>query len=137
MTGQLDEKYFGHQRVTIIEPPAGWRMLDLKEIWAYRELLWVLTTRDIKVRYKQAVLGASWAIIRPVVSMVIFSVVFGRLAGMPSDGFPYPVFVYAGLLPWMFFSTALTKVPYSRLTTGWPMHSSDAPATLDNFCTKR
>lgn len=96
-----------HQRITLIEPPKGWHMLDWRELWAYRELLWVLTTRDVKVRYKQAVLGAGWAVIRPFLTMVIFSVVFGQLAGMPSDGYPYPVFVYSALLPWTFFSTAI------------------------------
>jgi homopolymeric O-antigen transport system permease protein len=103
-----DESLFDHQHVTVIEPSKGWRMLDWRELWAYRELLWVLTTRDIKVRYKQTVLGAAWAIIRPVTVMVIFSVVFGQLAGMPSDGYPYPVFVYAALLPWTFFSNAIS-----------------------------
>ncbi|MBI1284715.1 MAG: ABC transporter permease [Thiobacillus sp.] len=101
------EQYFGHQHLTVIEPARGWRMLDWRELWAYRELLWVLTTRDIKVRYKQTVLGAGWAILRPFITMVIFSVVFGRLARMPSDGLPYPVFVYAALLPWTYFSTAI------------------------------
>ena len=99
--------FFAHARMTVIEPPKGWRMLDWRELWAYRELLWVLTTRDIKVRYKQTVLGAAWAIVRPVLTMVIFSVVFGELAKIPSDGYPYPVFVYAALLPWTFFSTAI------------------------------
>jgi lipopolysaccharide transport system permease protein len=102
------DPFFGHEHVTVMEPPRGWRMLDWRELWAYRELLWVLTTRDIKVRYKQTVLGAAWAIIRPFLTMVIFSVVFGQLAKMPSDGFPYPVFVYAGLLPWIFFSGAIS-----------------------------
>lgn len=95
------------EQVTIIEPRTGWHMLNWRELWAYRELFWVLTTRDIKVRYKQTVLGASWAIIRPVMTMVIFSVVFGQLAKMPSDGFPYPVFVYAALLPWTFFAASI------------------------------
>lgn len=102
-----DQDYFGHQHVTVIEPPRMWQMLDVRELWAYRELLWVLTMRDVKVKYKQAVLGASWAILRPLLTMIIFSVVFGRLAKMPSDGIPYPLFVYAGLLPWIFFSTAI------------------------------
>jgi lipopolysaccharide transport system permease protein len=105
----LQEQYFGHQHLTVIEPPKSWRMLDLKELWAYRELFWVLTTRDIKVRYKQTALGAGWAIIRPVTTMAIFSVIFGRLAKLPSDGFPYPVFVYAALLPWTFFADAIGK----------------------------
>jgi lipopolysaccharide transport system permease protein len=99
---------FGHEHVTVIEPPRGWRMLDWRELWAYRELLWVLAARDVQVRYKQAVLGGAWAIIRPFTTMVIFSVVFGHLARMPSDGYPYPVFVFAGLLPWTFFATAIS-----------------------------
>ena len=108
MNDPSHDRYFGHKHVTHIEPTKGWRMLDWRELWAYRELLWVLTTRDIKVRYKQTVLGAAWAIIRPFVTMVIFSIVFGHLAKMPSDGFPYPVFVYAALLPWSFFSAAIS-----------------------------
>jgi len=104
---EIQQEFFGHEHLTVIEPPKGWRMLDWRELWAYRELLWVLTMRDIKVRYKQTVLGAAWAIIRPFITMVIFSVVFGQLAKMPSDGFPYPVFVYAGLLPWTFFAGAI------------------------------
>jgi lipopolysaccharide transport system permease protein len=99
--------YFDHEHVTVIEPPRGWRMLDWRELWAYRELLWVLAARDVAVRYKQAVLGAAWAIIRPFTTMVIFSVVFGQFAKMPSDGYPYPVFVYAGLLPWTFFAGSI------------------------------
>lgn len=82
-------------------------MLDWRELFAYRELLWVLTMRDIKVRYKQTVLGAAWAIVRPFTTMIIFSLVFGQLAKMPSDGYPYPVFVYAALLPWTFFAGAI------------------------------
>ncbi len=97
-----------HDHITVIEPPKGWRMLDWHELWAYRELLWVLSTRDIKVRYKQAVLGAAWAVLRPFMTMVIFSVVFGTLAAIPSDGYPYPIFVFAALLPWTFFSTAIS-----------------------------
>ncbi len=107
MNPELQEQYFGHQHVTVIEPARGWRLLDWRELWAYRELLWVLTARDIKVRYKQTVLGAGWAILRPFITMVIFSVVFGQLARMPSDGYPYPVFVYAALLPWTFFAAAI------------------------------
>jgi lipopolysaccharide transport system permease protein len=107
MNNSLQEQYFGHQHLTVIEPVKGWRMLDWRELWAYRELLWVLTTRDIKVRYKQTVLGAGWAILRPFITMVIFSVIFGQLAKMPSDGHPYPVFVYAALLPWTFFAAAI------------------------------
>lgn len=103
----MRDPFFGPGQVTVIEPPKGGRMLDWRELWAYRELLWVLTARDIKVRYKQTVLGAAWAVVRPFLTMVIFSVVFGQLAKMPSDGFPYPVFVYAALLPWIFFAAAI------------------------------
>src|SRR5579862_8095251 len=91
----LSERYFGHDHVAIIKPQKGWRLLDLKELWAYRELLHVLTMREIKVRYKQTVLGFAWAIIQPVMMMVVFSVFFGRLARIPSDGLPYPIFAYA------------------------------------------
>lgn len=98
-----------HERVTVIDPPTGWRLLDWREMWAYRELLWVLATRDVKVRYKQTVLGAGWAVIRPLLAMAIFTVVFGRLAKVPSDGYPYSIFVYAALLPWTFFSGAISS----------------------------
>lgn len=101
------------ERVTVIEPARGWRLLDLGELWAYRELLWVLTRRDVKVRYKQTVLGAAWAVIQPVTIMIVFSAVFGRLAGVPSEGYPYPVFVYAALLPWTFFANAVTASSHS------------------------
>jgi homopolymeric O-antigen transport system permease protein len=103
------DRYFGHEQVTIIEPQSGWRLVDWNELWAYRELLYVLTMRDIKVRYKQTVLGFAWAIIQPFMMMVVFSVFFGRLAQMPSDGFPYPIFVYAALLPWTFFANSITS----------------------------
>src|SRR6266511_481155 len=105
----LYNRYFGHEHVMVIEPPRGWQLLDLKELWIYRELLYVLTLRDIKVRYKQTALGFSWAIIQPVMMMVVFSIFFGSLANMPSDGFPYPIFVYAALLPWTFFANAITS----------------------------
>jgi lipopolysaccharide transport system permease protein len=111
------EEYFGREHVTVIEPPRGWRMLDWRELWAYRELLWVLTARDLKVRYKQTVLGSAWAVIRPFTSMVIFSVIFGQLAKMPSDGYPYPVFVYAALLPWTFFANSLSSSGQSLVSS--------------------
>jgi lipopolysaccharide transport system permease protein len=91
----------------IIKPTKGWRALDLKELWHSRELLFFLSWRNIKVRYKQSVLGAAWAIIQPLIAMVIFSVVFGRLARIPSDGIPYPIFNYAALVPWIFFANGL------------------------------
>ena len=95
------------QSVSIIEPQKGWIPIDLKEIWKYRELLYFLTKRDIKVRYKQTVLGGLWAIIQPLFSMLIFTLFFGKLAKVPSDGVPYPIFVYVGLLPWTYFANAL------------------------------
>lgn len=93
----------------VIEPPRGWALVDLREIWRYHELLYFLTWRDIKVRYKQTVIGAAWAVLQPFLTMVVFSVIFGRLVNVPSDGVPYPVFSYVALLPWTFFATALNR----------------------------
>lgn len=95
-------------QVIRIERSQGWVALQLKELWAYRELLYFLIWRDVKVRYKQTVLGVAWAIIQPVFTMVVFSLFFGRLAKMPSDGIPYPLFSYAALVPWTFFAQGLT-----------------------------
>jgi len=92
-----------------IEPSTGWVSLKLRELWEYRELLYFLTWRDIKVRYKQTVLGAAWAIIQPFFTMVVFSVFFGRFAKVPSDGLPYPIFSYAALVPWSFFAQGLNQ----------------------------
>lgn len=92
----------------LIEPSSGWRSLRLREMWEYRELLYFLVWRDIKVRYKQTVLGASWAVIQPFFTMVVFSLFFGRLASMPSEGVPYPLFSYAGLVPWTFFASGMS-----------------------------
>jgi lipopolysaccharide transport system permease protein len=94
-------------RRTLISPSRGWRALDLREIWNYRELLWILAARDIKVRYRQTALGVAWVILRPVLSVAIFTAVFGYLAKIPSEGYPYPVFVLAALVPWTFFSAAV------------------------------
>lgn len=94
--------------ITIV-PSSGWVRLNLRELWNYRELLVFLIWRDLKVRYRQTALGAAWAILQPFLTMVVFSVFFGKLAGIPSDGIPYPIFVYAGLLPWQIFSHALTE----------------------------
>ena len=94
--------------VTIIEPSRGWVSLKLGELWDYRELLYFLTWREVKVRYKQTALGASWAIIQPLFTMLVFSLFFGRLAKVPSDGIPYPLFSLAGLIPWTFFANGLT-----------------------------
>jgi homopolymeric O-antigen transport system permease protein len=96
-----------------IGPPTRWPSLDLHELWQYRELLYFLTWRDIKVRYKQTALGAAWAVIQPLFIMVVFSLFFGRLAGVPSDGLPYPVFTLCALLPWQLFAHALTEASNS------------------------
>jgi lipopolysaccharide transport system permease protein len=92
-----------------IQPSRGWISLKLRELWEYHELLYFLTWRDIKVRYKQTVLGGAWAIIQPFFTMVIFSLFFGKLAKIPSDGIPYPIFSFAALVPWTFFSNGLSQ----------------------------
>lgn len=100
----------------VIEPPRGIARLRLGDLWAYRELLAFLAWRDIKVRYKQTVLGAAWAIIQPVFTMVVFSTVFGRLGKIPSEGFPYPIFTFVALLPWQLFAHALTHSSQSLVS---------------------
>ena len=95
--------------VLLIRPSQGWASLKLQELWEYRDLLYFLTWRDIKVRYKQTVLGASWAIIQPLFTMVVFSLFFGKLAKIPSDGVPYPIFAFAALVPWTFFANGLSQ----------------------------
>ncbi len=94
---------------TVIRPSKGWVSLRLGEIWKYRELLYFLVWRDVKVRYKQTVLGAAWAIIQPVMTMVVFSLFFGKLARIPSDGVPYPIFSYSALVPWTLFAFGLSQ----------------------------
>jgi lipopolysaccharide transport system permease protein len=106
---KIHEEYFGHNHVTRIVPVRGWRALNVRELWAYRELLVVLTMRDITVRYKQTALGAAWAILQPFMTMVVFTIFFGHLAQISSDGYPYPVFVYSALLPWTFFANAISS----------------------------
>lgn len=95
--------------ILVIQPSKGWAALGLAELWRYRELIFFLSWRDIMVRYKQTTLGIAWAVLQPVFTMVVFSVFFGRLAGMPSDGLPYPIFVYCALLPWQLFAYSLTE----------------------------
>jgi lipopolysaccharide transport system permease protein len=102
--------------VFFIKPEQGLTPLGLRELWEYRELLYFFVWRDIKVRYKQTVLGAAWAIIQPFFMMVVFSLFFGRLAHVPSDGIPYPVFVYCALLPWQLFAHALSESSNSLVT---------------------
>lgn len=101
-----------------LQPSHGWVSLGLREVWEYRELLYFLTWRDIKVRYKQTIFGASWAVIQPFFTMVVFSIFFGRLAGVPSDGIPYPIFSFAALVPWTFFSYALGNSANSMVGSG-------------------
>lgn len=104
--------------ITLIRPTPGWRLIDLGEIWRYRELLFFLTWRDVKVRYKQTVLGAAWAVIQPVMTMIVFSIFFGRLGGMGQHASAaYPIFVYAALLPWSFFSAAITQSGQSLIAS--------------------
>ena len=93
-----------------IEPSRGWGSLKLPEIWAHRDLLYFLAWRDVKVRYKQTFLGVAWAVLQPLVAMLIFSVVFGELARIPSDGLPYPIFTFTALLPWNYFAASLGRV---------------------------
>jgi lipopolysaccharide transport system permease protein len=94
--------------LVVIQPSSKWNLINLKDIWAYRELLFFLTWRDVKVRYKQTVLGAAWAILQPLFMMIIFSIMFGRLGGVNTGGVPYPIFVLAALVPWTFFSNTIT-----------------------------
>lgn len=103
--------------VIIIRPSRGWVSLKLRELWEYRELFYFLTWRDIKVRYKQTALGAAWAIIQPLLTMVVFSLFFGKLAKVPSDGIPYPIFSFAALVPWTFFSNGLSQSSNSLVTS--------------------
>lgn len=102
----------------IIEPTTGWTKPRLDELWKAREIVYFLAWRDIKVRYKQTVLGSSWAMLQPIVTMVIFSVIFGNLASMPSDGVPYPIFSFAALVPWTFFSNSVSRATMSLTNSG-------------------
>jgi lipopolysaccharide transport system permease protein len=104
-------------RVTIIVPTTGWVAVDLPELWQHRELLYFLVWRDVKIRYKQTALGAAWAIVQPLFTMLVFSLFFGRLAQMPSDGLPYPIFCLAGLVPWQFFAFGLNESSNSLVSS--------------------
>ncbi len=130
--------------LVVLKPLSGWRLVDLREVWRHRELLLFFTWRDITVRYKQTLLGAAWALIQPALMMVVFTIFLGHMAGVDSGGYPYPIFVYAGLLPWTFFAGSIsragnsvvsaqniiTKVYFPRLVL--PMASVTA-ALLDFF----
>ena len=102
--------------VVYLRPPHGWSALNLRDLWIYRELIYFMTWRDIKVRYKQAALGISWAILQPLLTMVIFSIIFGNLAKLPSDGINYSLFSYAGLLPWQLFAGGLSRASTSLVS---------------------
>ncbi len=103
--------------VTIIRPTRGWKGIDFNELWRYRELLYFLIWRDIKVRYKQSLLGAAWAIIQPLLTMIIFTVFFGQWAGIPTDDLPQPIFYFAGILPWQFFQSGVSKAGTSLVAS--------------------
>lgn len=109
-----DESPHGH--VTIIEARPGWRLVDFRELAQYRDLLWFLTWRSVKVLYAQSAIGIGWAVIQPVASMIIFSIVFGRFAGIESDGVPYAIFSFAALVPWTYFSNALLEAANSLIS---------------------
>jgi lipopolysaccharide transport system permease protein len=102
--------------ITVIAPSAGWQLINLRELWKYHELLYFLIWRDVKVRYKQTVLGAAWAILQPLFGMVVFTGIFGRLAGIKSDGVSYAAFVFAGLVPWTFFANGVTAAGQSLIS---------------------
>lgn len=93
--------------VRVITPSKGWRSLNLRELLAYRELLGLLVWRDVSVRYKQSIVGIGWAIVQPIMTMILFTIIFGRFANLPSDGIPYPIFTYCALLPWNYFARSL------------------------------
>lgn len=113
----FNSKFSGSESAVIrIEPSKGWVSLKLRELWEYRELLYFLIWRDIKIRYKQTVLGGTWAIIQPFFTMVVFSLFFGKLAKVPSDGIPYPIFSYTALVPWAFFANGLNQASNSLVS---------------------
>lgn len=106
------EQLATHPRVTPtykLQPTKGWVRLDFREMWSYRELLYFLTWKEVKVRYQQTIMGMAWAIMQPAFAMIVFTIFFGKIAKMPSDGIPYPLFSYTALLPWTFFTSGVTK----------------------------
>ncbi|HEY2324819.1 MAG TPA: ABC transporter permease [Thermoanaerobaculia bacterium] len=102
----------------VIQHSSAWRGIDFREVWRYREMLYFLVWRDVKVRYKQTTLGITWALIQPLLGMIVLAFVFGRVAKLPSEGIPYPLFAFAGLLPWTFFSNAVTNGSMSVINSG-------------------
>jgi lipopolysaccharide transport system permease protein len=109
----IDSGQLAGPPVTVIERRPGWQVVDWEELWRYRELLFFLTWRDVKVRYKQTVLGAAWAVLQPLATMIVFSLFFGRVAASPTSNVPYWLFVLTGLVPWIFFSTAIASASQS------------------------
>lgn len=105
----------------LITSHTGWSLPNIGEIWNFRELLWILVTREIKVKYKQTAIGVSWALLQPFLTMVVFTVIFGKLGSIPSDGLPYPVFVMTALLPWQLFAKAIAQGSVSMVTLGGMM----------------
>ena len=108
-----DKRLLAKSAVLRIAPSQGWWELPLSELWDYRELLYFIVWRDIKIRYKQTAVGAAWAVLQPLLTMLVFSLFFGKLAHVPSDGMPYPIFYYSALLPWMYFAAALQNATTS------------------------
>ena len=104
------------EHITIIEPQSGWRLIDWREMFAYRDLFYFLVWRGIKIRYAQSAIGIGWAIIQPVFSMIVFTIIFGKLANISSDGVPYAIFTFTALVPWTYFSSALTDGTASLVT---------------------
>jgi len=107
----------GPPKLTIIQPSSGWVPLHLPELWSHREILYFLVWRDIKVRYKQTIIGAAWAIVQPLMTMVVFSVFLGHLARVPSDGVPYPIFAFCALVPWTFFASGVSQSANSLIAS--------------------
>jgi len=101
---------------TIIRPNSQWSFVNFAELWSYRELIGVMIVRDLKVRYKQTVMGLAWAVLQPLTMIAIFTIIFGKLAKVPSDGYPYPVFVFSGLLAWNFFATSISTSGVSLIS---------------------
>lgn len=116
MVSEHQKEEFERPQVTVIYPTKGWAPLDLQELWRYRELAFFLAWRDVKVRYKQTVLGIGWAVIQPVLLMVVFTILFSQLARISSNGVPYPIFLYAAILPWTLFARGLTDASTSLVS---------------------
>ena len=112
-----DEALASESSNVVLRPSNGWNALDLRDLWNYRELLYFLAVRDVSVRYKQTLLGAAWAILQPVLTMVVFSVFFGHLGKIPSDGIPYPIFAFCALLPWQLFASSVTQSGNSLISS--------------------